>query len=177
MKSLWFLILFQTISKTAFGASALNYIKRNNNERLQDSVTRRLSTEFPTVAVELSSDGTTVTTDIGRDIFNEDFAACPIVQYIRNNAIVAVYKRLTMLPSSFDAYEIFTGTWSSTPDNNLNSDFEIYDDYSEMLASGARWNYCNYDYTNIGFPLHCGKDGTVVGRWFAVSLRIPINRY
>jgi len=57
-----------------------------------------------------------------------------------------------MQPSSFDAYEIFTGTRSSTPDNNLNSDVEIYDDYSEMLASGARWNYCNHDYTNIGFP-------------------------
>jgi hypothetical protein len=102
--------------------------------------------------VVLSSDGTTVTTDIGRDICNEDFVACPTVQYIRNRAIVTVHKRLTMQPSSFDAYEIFTGTRSSTPDNNLNSDVEIYDDYSEMLASGARWNYCNHDYTNIGFP-------------------------
>ena len=105
----------------------------------------------------------------GKKAAGQPLAACPSVQYIRNNAIVAVYKRLTMLPSSFDAHEIFTGTRSSTPDNNLNSDFEIYDDYSEMLASDARWNYCNYDYTNIGFPLDCGKDGTVVGKCFAMG--------
>jgi hypothetical protein len=64
--------------------------------------------EHEITAIELSATGTEVIRNIGRDNFNQMFGANPIVQYTRNGAVDCVYKRITAVPSVFDAYAMFT---------------------------------------------------------------------
>jgi len=116
-------------------------------------------------AVELSHDGKTVTLNVNRDDFNEAFTKCPVVQYTRNGDVHSVYKRLSAIPIGFDAYNLFTYTWSSW-NNMLHEDFEIYSNYADLLANQNEWQFCNYDDTSIGYPRDCGKLGNVIYEWF-----------
>lgn len=43
--------------------------------------------------------------------------------------------------------------------NKLNMDFELYGSTREMIAGSLRWNFCNYDDSNIGFPHYCPPSG------------------
>ena len=121
-----------------------------------------------TTAISLSDDASTVEVDLGRAQFNHLFATCPIVQYTRNSAVVAVYVRQTAIPAGFDAYALFTHTWASAS-NKLLTDFNLYDDLAAAGTAGdsEKWTWCNYDDEGIGFPRDCGRTGEVASRWFS----------
>ena len=95
------------------------------------------------------------------------FAANPVVQYTRNGLVHSVYKRITAVPSGFDAYSCFTWRFSST-NNLLNTDFEIYSNIEDMEAQHNRWDFCNYNDDDVGYPRDCGKTGLVVYQWFSM---------
>ena len=100
-------------------------------------------------------------------LFDSLFQQSPVVQYVRNGQIEAVYVRTSSLPSGFDAYSLFTYTWSS-PNNKLNKNFELYNTLNDALAGRDRWTFCNYDDSDVGFPRDCGATGGVPNHWFSM---------
>ena len=119
------------------------------------------------MAVEISSNGASVVTDIGKAEFNARFADCPVVQYNRNGNVNSIYKRISPIPSGFNAYKIFTYTWASVY-NKLNVDFEIYDTLADLKSGLGKWQFCNYDDPDIGYPRDCGKTSAVADHWFSM---------
>jgi len=119
-----------------------------------------------TMAVALSGTGTTVETDIGQAEFNRLFRECPFVQYSRNGAVHAVYKRRPDR-DPLNAYSLFTYLWSSTS-NQLNNDFDLYDSEADARSETGSWAYCNYDDPDVGFPRDCGKSGGIGNTWFTM---------
>jgi hypothetical protein len=102
-----------------------------------------------------------------RDGFNTLFAACPVVQYVRNGAVMAVYVRTSSIPSDFDAYSYFTSEWR-IEQNEIGHDFELYDSLDDIGQADRAWQFCNYNDPDVGFPRECGKDGSVPNRWFSM---------
>eukprot|EP00492_Amphilonche_elongata_P000513 TRINITY_DN128_c0_g1_i5.p1 TRINITY_DN128_c0_g1~~TRINITY_DN128_c0_g1_i5.p1 ORF type:complete len:245 (-),score=28.45 TRINITY_DN128_c0_g1_i5:300-1034(-) len=118
-------------------------------------------------AVELSSNGDTVVTNIGSDEFNRIFALCPVVIYERNSDTHSVYKRTSSISSSFDAFAMFTDTWRD--ENNVpNVDFEVYNSVEDIQTQTNRWSFCNYNDPDVGYPRDCGMSGSVFNRWFSM---------
>jgi len=111
-------------------------------------------------ALLLSDDASSLVTNIGKDAFNAAFKKCPVVRGLR-----AVYVRSTPVPSSFNAFDVFTNYWSSA-NNRLNVDFKLYNSIADARSSSNAWDYCNYDTTKAGFPLDCGPKGHVGGHRF-----------
>ena len=95
------------------------------------------------------------------------FHANPLVQYTRNGAVKAIYKRISEVPENFDAYTIFTYTWSST-NNQLNTDFKIYGSLEDLEAEANDWEFCNFNIYDVGFPRDCGPSGAVTDEWFSM---------
>ena len=122
--------------------------------------------EFST-AVALSDDGSATTANIGETSFNEKFAACPIVKYVRNGVDYAYYARTSDIPSDFNAYSIFTYTWANT-DNVLGTDFEIYSSLDDVKSGSNKWSFCNYNDPDVGFPRDCGPNGSIGNTWFSL---------
>ena len=123
-------------------------------------------------AVALSDDGGQVTVDIGETAFNEAFQLCPLVKYVRNGADHAYYHRITDIPSNFDAYSLFTYTWKDT-NNVLGTDFDLFDTLDDLRSSANKWQFCNYNDPDVGFPRDCGKETGVADTWFSM----PGDRY
>jgi len=123
--------------------------------------------EHEITAVELSDNGGAVITNIGQDNFNYMFTANPLLQYTRNGAVKAIYKRISELPMGYDAYTVFTYTWSSTH-NQLNTDFKIYSSLEDLEAEANDWAYCNFNIYDVGFPRDCGPSGAVTDEWFSM---------
>ena len=107
-------------------------------------------------AVTLSDDGYEVETNIEEEEFNMKFKACPVVQYTRNLRVHSVYKRRTPIPDNFNAYKLFTWTWSDT-DNELHKDFEIYDDKEDLIEGKDKWIFWIFNDEDVGYPRDCGK--------------------
>jgi len=122
---------------------------------------------FSTDLVALSGSGKVVTTNVGEVQFNNAFAACPAVQYTRNEDVYAVYRRKTPIPVGFNAYKLFTSTWEST-NNRLNIDFELYDSKDDLVNHEGKWQHCNYDDNDVGFPRDCGKNKKTGNKWFSM---------
>ena len=118
-------------------------------------------------AVALSDDGGQVTVDIGETAFNEAFQLCPLVKYVRNGADHAYYHRITDIPSNFDAYSLFTYTWKDT-NNVLGTDFDLFDTLDDLRSSANKWQFCNYNDPDVGFPRDCGKETGVADTWFSM---------
>ena len=118
-------------------------------------------------AVTLSGKGYVVETNILEEVFNERFKACPVVQYTRNSRVHSVYKRTSTIPDNFNAYELFTYMWSDK-NNTLHEDFEIYDDKDDLLESRDKWEFCNYNDPDVGYPRDCGKKIKTNSRWFSM---------
>jgi surface protein len=118
-------------------------------------------------AVALSDDGDQVTVDIGETAFNEAFQLCPLVKYVRNGADHAYYHRITDIPSNFDAYSLFTYTWKDT-NNVLGTDFDLFDTLDDLRSSANKWQFCNYNDPDVGFPRDCGKEKYVGNTWFSM---------
>ena len=123
--------------------------------------------EHEIVAVELSETGDAVIQNIGQDNFNYMFHGNPIVQYNRNGMLHSYYKRVSEVPLGFDAYSLFTYTWSTT-DNQLNVDFEIYSNIEDMQARENNWQYCNFNMYDVGYPRDCGPGGYVYNEWWSM---------
>ena len=105
--------------------------------------------------------------DIGETAFNEAFQLCPLVKYVRNGADHAYYHRITDIPSNFDAYSLFTYTWKDT-NNVLGTDFDLFDTLDDLRSSANKWQFCNYNDPDVGFPRDCGKETSVGGTWFSM---------
>ena len=108
----------------------------------------------------LSDDATSLVTNIGEDAFNAAFAKCPVVRGFR-----AVYIRTTLIPTSFNAFDIFANSWSSK-NNRINHDFKLYNSIEEAKSGTNPWQYCDYDDAFVGFPRNCGPTGPVRGHKF-----------
>ena len=117
-------------------------------------------------AVALNDNGSATTADIGEASFNEKFAACPVVKYVRNGVDYAFYTRTSDIPSDFNAYSIFTYTWANS-DNVLGTDFEIYSSLDDLKSGSNKWSYCNYNDPDVGFPRDCGPNGYIANTWFS----------
>ena len=117
--------------------------------------------------VQLNDNGTKVLTDLGREAFNAAFKACPVVQYRRNGAVMAVYQRLTPLPANLDAYGLFVETWRNE-NNQLNQDFRLFDKHGALLTESSPWAFCNYNDPDVAFPRDCGKTRKTDNRWFSM---------
>ena len=118
-------------------------------------------------AVALNDDGSATTANIGEASFNQKFAECPVVKYVRNGVDYAYYARTSDIPSDFNAYSIFTYTWANT-DNVLGTDFEIYSSLDELKSGSNKWPFCNYNDPDVGFPRDCGPNGAVGNTWFSL---------
>ncbi len=117
-------------------------------------------------AVALNDNGSATTADIGEASFNEKFAACPVVKYVRNGVDYAFYTRTSDIPSDFNAYSIFTYTWANS-DNVLGTDFEIYSSLDDLKSGSNKWSFCNYNDPDVGFPRDCGPNGYIANTWFS----------
>ena len=117
-------------------------------------------------AVALNDNGSATTADIGEASFNEKFAACPVVKYVRNGVDYAFYTRTSDIPSDFNAYSIFTYTWANS-DNVLGTDFEIYSSLDDLKSGSNKWSFCNYNDPDVGFPRDCGPNGHIANTWFS----------
>ena len=116
--------------------------------------------------VALSNNGASKLADIGEAAFNAKFAACPVIEYVRNGKTHSVYQRTSSV-ERFNAYRAFTNTWSSS-NNNLHVDFEIYDSVADLEVGRGKWNFCNYNDPDVGYPRDCGKTGWVANQWFSM---------
>eukprot|EP01083_Nonionella_stella_P082788 228646_1 len=97
--------------------------------------------------------------DVGQKAFNDAFKAsgtfiirrdCP--QCITSHQLV-YYKRITN-PLSFDAYTHMK-VWTST-NNELGTDFNLYNSLEDALDDVNAWTYCNYDDPNVAAFRDCG---------------------
>jgi hypothetical protein len=59
-------------------------------------------------------------------------------------------------------------TWSSN-NNVLNIDFYLYSSWDDLQSDTNRWQACNYDDTNVGFPRDCGPSSLVTFQWISNS--------
>jgi len=116
----------------------------------------------------LSSDGSAVNVNVGEEVFNGRFAECPVLAYFRNGALHSIYKRVTDIPDDFNAYNIFTDTWRDRPSNVLNIDFEIYSSLVDLENGANRWEYCNYNDPDVGYPRDCGPTTSIHDQWFSM---------
>mmetsp|Transcript_61298 Transcript_61298/g.145955 ORF Transcript_61298/g.145955 Transcript_61298/m.145955 type:complete len:623 (+) Transcript_61298:92-1960(+) len=126
-------------------------------------------------AVTLNSNGDSLESGISAVQFNERFATCPVVEYRRNGEVHSIYRRLTPLPSGFNAYSLFDFAWTNAS-NLLNVDFEIFSNIRNTRAGFRRWSHCEFGQPGIGYPYICGPRGPLVNRWFALpsgSMKAP----
>jgi len=114
--------------------------------------------------------GGAIVTDLLEEEFNTKFAACPVVRYVFNGAINGIYKRTRTglyTIADINAYKLFTDTWVNQK-NNIHEDFELYSNEEDTRTGMNKWQFCNYNDPDVGFPRDCGKTGPVGGRWFTM---------
>merc|ERR1712203_892668 len=58
------------------------------------------------------------------------FEECPVVRYVRNGDVMAVYLRKSPA-CQINAYQYFTTRWSKV-NNELHTDFELYDNLADL---------------------------------------------
>ena len=56
----------------------------------------------------LSADGQQIVNNTGATEFNKAFSACPVVQYVKEDAIHSVYVRTSVIPDDFNAFKVTT---------------------------------------------------------------------
>jgi len=110
--------------------------------------------------MKLNNDATNLVTDIGESAFNAAFAKCPVVRSLR-----AVYVRISPVPAGFNAYNVFTKTFSNA-NNKINEDFKVYATIEDAKSKSNAWNFCNYNHNGAGFPVDCGPASAVYGHRF-----------
>lgn len=49
--------------------------------------------------------------------------------------------------------------------NILNTDFYLFSTFSDLQNSTNKWQYCNYDDTNVGIFRDCGKTSLIGNSW------------
>ena len=82
------------------------------------------------------------------------------------------YKRITPMSAGFNFLDRFLNHWFESPDNALNTDFELYSSYEDALAGINRWLFCNYNDHGVGFPRDCNSGTSPVGgQWNSYSVR------
>ena len=64
------------------------------------------------------------------------------------------YKRITPVPDQqdfanapevFDFVDLFANSWMSSPKNEINVDFKLYNTYEDAVLDHSAWSFCNYD--------------------------------
>ncbi len=84
------------------------------------------------------------------------------------------YRRLTPISNKMKYWgklnlaKLFIQDWWEV-DNRHNIDFELYSSYQDAINRRNRWNKCNFNDPNIGFPRDCGKSRHVGGQWGSLT--------
>eukprot|EP00439_Symbiodinium_sp_Y106_P063619 s1035_g9.t2 len=125
-------------------------------------------------AVELKpSNGNTslsMFTDIGREAFDEKFAACPMVRFVRDCRVQALFAGFLDNSTGLSAYDVFTSSWQNMP-GTQNEDWVIYSRLADVIQAETPWPSCSVNDTSAGqgFPGICKFSPTsqLTGRWFA----------
>jgi hypothetical protein len=107
------------------------------------------------VMVKTTRHGKELAVNVGKDKFNEMFAACPVVRYVRDGATHSIYSRMSAIPDNFDAYKLFTEDWSDRNANRFKEDFNLYTNLEDVTKGANAWNYCNFG-GHVGYPRQCG---------------------
>ncbi|CAE7337464.1 UPF1 [Symbiodinium sp. CCMP2592] len=125
-------------------------------------------------AVELKpSTGNTslsMLTDIGREAFDEKFAACPMVRFVRDCRVQALFAGFLDNSTGLSAYDVFTSSWQNMP-GTQNQDWVIYSRLADVIQAETPWPSCSVNETlaGQGFPGICkfSPASQLTGRWFA----------
>ena len=82
------------------------------------------------------------------------------------------YRRLNdangELPEGLDLLHIVKDAWFSSPNienHDFNVDFALYSTYANAVADTNRWQSCDFNTENVGFPHNCGPSGRVGNQW------------
>lgn len=76
------------------------------------------------------------------------------------------YRRIrTEIALPFDMLTMMLQDWFNSPSNVLNTDFELYSTYEDAVLRTNKWNSCNYNDQDVGFPRDCGPTGSVGNQW------------
>ena len=114
--------------------------------------------------------------NIGETEFNRLFNDCAFRDYgiiaricyscTKETHTKIIYRRITN-PTGINPYQLFLNNWVQT-NNNLNTDFELYESYNNLVNNMGKWTFCNYGSPAPGFPRDCGPYGNRflwVGQW------------
>lgn len=117
--------------------------------------------------ITVYSKGTYGAIDLGKDYTDNLFSRTGVFRRECSNCNPRYkdlyYKRITPV-RQFSVYDNFH-YWQSYQ-NNLNTDFKLYQSYADLLNDRNGWTFCNYDDPGIGFPRDCGGDG---GQWNSLT--------
>lgn len=109
-------------------------------------------------------------TDIGREAFDEKFAACPMVRFVRDCRVQALFAGFLDNSTGLSAYDVFTSSWQDMP-GTQNEDWVIYSRLADVIQAETPWPTCSVNDTSAGqgFPGICkfSPASQLTGRWFA----------
>ena len=117
--------------------------------------------------------------DLNNDVFRFMVTQCNTNISPYNNAIIMrlcndchddykilYYVRKTPIPASMDLKIYLSSYWRDL-NNVLHNDFEIYNDFNDLIFDTNKWNHCNYNDVGVGFPRDCGRNGLKTCQWNA----------
>lgn len=107
-------------------------------------------------------------TDIGQSAFNSQFATCPMLRFVRDCRVFAVFAGFIDNTSGSSAYEIFTSSWKDIS-GTQNEDWVIYSRFADLVQAEEPWPSCSTS-NGQGFPGNClPKNVQLSGRWFGLG--------
>eukprot|EP00435_Cladocopium_sp_Y103_P051842 s1201_g16.t1 len=107
-------------------------------------------------------------TDIGQSAFDSQFATCPMVRFVRDCRVFAVFAGFIDNTSGSSAYEIFTSSWKDIS-GTQNEDWVIYSRFADLVQAEEPWPSCSTS-SGQGFPGNClPKNVQLSGRWFGLG--------
>eukprot|EP00931_Biecheleriopsis_adriatica_P104123 TRINITY_DN78859_c0_g1_i1.p1 TRINITY_DN78859_c0_g1~~TRINITY_DN78859_c0_g1_i1.p1 ORF type:complete len:1062 (+),score=179.13 TRINITY_DN78859_c0_g1_i1:160-3345(+) len=121
------------------------------------------------VKVSFDHEGVEIMRSMGKDAFDGNFSACPVVRYQRDCKVHSVYAGF-INNSSVSPHDLFTSTWSLHP-GTINQDFVIFSTYADLLNSEQPWT-CNFSHASVGYPADCGRHSGI----FNFGLRLESHK-
>ena len=104
-------------------------------------------------------------TDIGQTAFDAQFDSCPMVRFVRDCRVFAVFAGFTDNTSGASAYQVFTSSFRDIS-GTQNEDWVIYSRFADLVQAEDPWPSCSTT-SGQGFPGNClPKNVQLTGRWF-----------
>ena len=80
-----------------------------------------------------------------------------------------IYKRYTAVPPDLDIKDLFLANWFDTNGNTFHVDFDLFSTMEDAENGVNKWQFCNFNDREIGFPRDCGPTGRVSGEWNSLT--------